>query len=317
MSKPRSVRSLASASWRSFSRSGKFSSPSSSICEMLTRQPASRYSLPIRGQHPRRGKFPQDRPRLEESPRELVDVRAGQRSKPARHPVIEVCRGRRGELQRVRDQSRQETQRHRAGWFEVRHLKKPRHDRRRRTHGFIDEPDRLTGNQIAADAVMVEHLDDLGLVRSGDGLRKFIVIDQDQSRTRQLNQIGLRHSDQRSGLFLDHRKQWLRRMRDRRDNPIDQLARAKRGNSESRTSETRREHRIGPTVVAVSWVQRNSATARSRALPINSIAKPNPPVSRTARTPLSVTCRWIRAVANDHQHRSTGNRFRLARSSRY
>ena len=56
--------------------------------------------------------------------------------------------------------------------------------------GFVAEEDGLLRSE-RADAVVVDDLDDLDLVRAGDGLREFVVVHEDEFAVHFLEEVGL------------------------------------------------------------------------------------------------------------------------------
>jgi hypothetical protein len=76
--------------------------------------------------------------------------------------------------------------------------------------GSLMKADGLLGAQIAAEAVVVDDLHDLRLIRTRDGLGELVVIHQHELHARHIDEIGLgKDAEQLLGLFIDDGKQRL------------------------------------------------------------------------------------------------------------
>ena len=163
------------------------------------------------GNHARGWLRPQGRADLEELPGVVVEVHPAQAAKPREHLAVGVGGGGGAEKERVGDDAR----RHAEGDVGLRHepggTEQAGHERAGRTHGLVDEADRLRRLQAAAEPVVVEHLDDLGVFRAGHRLGELVVVDQHELLLRRVDDVGLEAVADQPPVVAGHGKHRLRR----------------------------------------------------------------------------------------------------------
>ena len=142
----------------------------------------------------------------------MIDINtSAQRLQPGQHLAIGVGGGGRSQVERVGDDSGSHAQRDARVGGDASGPKLPGHQRAGRTDRFVDEPDRLRRFQAAAEAVVVEHLDDLRLIGTADSLPEFIVIDEHDLRLGRINQVRLEREPHQHAVVIHHRKHRLLR----------------------------------------------------------------------------------------------------------
>ena len=142
-------------------------------------------------------------------------VLATPRCEPGQDLTVDVCRGRRLEVERVGDDSRGHAQGHRLVGLEPGPAKLPGYERAGRAYRLVHESDRLRALEPAAQPVMVEHLHDFRLVGPRHRLGQLVVIHEHQPGPRRIEDVALEGQPHQHAVVADHRKHRLGRPLDR------------------------------------------------------------------------------------------------------
>ena len=142
--------------------------------------------------------------------REFRRIDSRDAAQPGQHFTIKCGRCRRGEAERVGNNSRAEAHRHTGCGLQSTVKIFARDQRAGRADRFIEITNRFARNQIARQAMVVDHLSDFRFFNTVDRLRVLVVINQREANARRIDEVGFgNHACHFPRDGINHRKQIL------------------------------------------------------------------------------------------------------------